>query len=250
MVERVLIVGATSGIAQAVALRLARRGCRLILAARDRQRLEMLAAELTAAGSPEVLVEPFEALDFDGHRAFVERAWQQFGGAGPDAVLLCYAYLPNQEAAQREFSEARRTIDVNLTSPVSVLEPIAARFAAQGRGTIAVISSVAGDRGRRENYMYGATKAALTAYLSGLRNRLHASGVHVLTIQPGPVDTPMAAGRYSKSSPLLASPERVARDIERAIDRRRDVLYTPWYWRWIMLAVRMIPEPIFKRLNI
>jgi decaprenylphospho-beta-D-erythro-pentofuranosid-2-ulose 2-reductase len=131
---------------------------------------------------------------------------------------------------------------------VSLLERLAAHMQQRGGGTIAAISSVAGDRGRKSNYLYGAPKAALSVYLEGLRYRMSAHGVHVLTIKPGFVDTPMTFGRTPKA--LTASPHRVARDIHRALQRRRSVLYTPWFWWWIMLIIRMIPAPIFRRMSI
>ena len=146
--------------------------------------------------------------------------------------------------------EARRAIDLNFTSAVALLAPLASYLEGRRSGYLAAISSVAGDRGRQSNYTYGAAKAGLTAYLQGLRNRLYRSGVHVLTIKPGFVDTPMTRGLVNPNSPLVASPKRVARDIDRAIRRRRNTIYTPWFWRPIMLVVRLVPEFIFKRLKL
>src|SRR6516164_9862855 len=125
----------------------------------------------------------------------------------------------------------RQSLDVNFLSAAELLEIAAAYFEPRRSGFIAAISSVAGDRGRQSNYTYGAAKAGLTAYLQGLRNRLWRAGVHVLTVNPGFVDTPMTRGRINPNSLLVATPERVARDIDRALRRRRDVLYTPWFWR-------------------
>ena len=133
---------------------------------------------------------------------------------------------------------------------MALLAPLANYLESRRRGYLAAISSVAGDRGRQSNYTYGAAKAGLTAYLQGLRNRLYRSGVHVLTIKPGFVDTRMTQGRVNPNSPLVASAARVARDIDRAIRRRRNVIYTPWFWRPIMLAVRALPEFLFKRLKL
>jgi short-subunit dehydrogenase len=139
---------------------------------------------------------------------------------------------------------------VNLTSVASLAEAFANDLAqSPERGWIAVISSVAGDRGRQSNYAYGASKAGLSAYLEGLRNRMFRLGVHVLTVKPGLVDTPMIAERIERHSRLVASPEHVARAIDRGIRHRRNVIYTPWYWRIVMAVVRALPEPIFKRLR-
>ena len=136
----------------------------------------------------------------------------------------------------------------DLLGPVSLLTRAAQRLEAQGSGCIAALSSVAGDRGRGSNLVYGAAKAGLTAFLSGLRNRLSGAGVRVVTVKPGFVDTPMTD--HLPKNPLYASPERVARDVVRAIDTGADVVYTPWWWRFVMLAVRLIPERLFKRLSL
>ena len=138
---------------------------------------------------------------------------------------------------------------INLVSAAVILEQAADYFGRRGAGVIVALSSVAGDRGRQSNYLYGASKAGLTALLSGLRNRLHAKGVAVVTVKPGFVDTPMLYGRPLPASFLVASPDRVAADIVTAIERHRDVVYTPWYWRGIMAAIRLLPETLFKRLR-
>jgi short-subunit dehydrogenase len=156
--------------------------------------------------------------------------------------------LGDQRAAELDFKLAELTYKTNLLSVVSMLTPVAAYFAAEKRGTIAVISSVAGDRGRQSNFIYGSAKGGLSLYLEGLRNRLHPSGVRVLTIKPGFVDTPMTA--HLRRGALFASPERVATDISRAIERGRSVLYTPAFWFWIMAAIRLTPEVLFKRLKL
>jgi short-subunit dehydrogenase len=220
----------------------------LILAGRNPAELQPRASDLRVRHQAEVAVEPFDALDCDGFAAFVDRCFTQAGGT-PSGVVLCYGYLVDQPLTQSDPAEARRTIDVNFTSAVLLLERFAERFEKQKSGAITVISSVAGDRGRQSNYTYGAAKAGLTAYLQGLRNRLYHAGVHVLTVKPGFVDTRMSQGRVNPKSPLLASPEQVARSIDRAILRRKDVLYTPWFWWGIMTIIRLIPEPVFKRLR-
>ena len=147
------------------------------------------------------------------------------------------------------FRSSQRTIDVNFTAVVSLLLLAADYLAKRESGFIAAISSVAGDRGRQSNYTYGASKAALSTYLAGLRNRLFHDGVHVLTIKPGFVDTAMTQGLINPRSPLVASPEQVARDIDKAIQRRRNVLYTRWFWGPIMWIIKSLPECLFKRLR-
>jgi len=220
-----------------------------LLAGRDGDELEKTAADLRLRHNVEVAIETFEALDFDSHPALIARCFTQCGGR-LDGVIVCYGYLPSQQWAEQDFAEARRTVDVNFTSVVSLLNCAANALEQQGSGFIAAISSVAGDRGRQSNYIYGAAKAGLSVYLQGLRNRLARRGVHVLTIKPGFVDTPMTQGLISPQSPLLAKPDRVARDIDRALRRGRNTLYTPWFWRPIMTVIALIPEPLFKRLRL
>jgi short-subunit dehydrogenase len=249
MAEKVLILGATSGIARALAHVMAERGVELVLAGRRTEELGRDAADLRIRTNGKVEVEPFEALDFEGHEAFYRRAMAKAGGPF-DGVVLAYGTMTDQDATEKDFAQARRTLDVNFTSAVSILTVVANEMEERRSGWIAAISSVAADRGRQSNYTYGASKAGLSVYLSGLRNRLHPSGVHVLEVKPGFVDTPMTQGLLDPSSPLVAAPETVARAIDRAIIARRNVVYTPWFWRGIMTTIRSIPESIFKRLKL
>jgi decaprenylphospho-beta-D-erythro-pentofuranosid-2-ulose 2-reductase len=249
MSENVLVLGALSGIAQALCHLLAAGGCKLVLAARAGEELERVAADLRIRYQAEIFMEPFDAVDYDSHPAFFARCLQRIGGH-LDGVILCHGYLSDQARSQQEFGEARRAIDVNFTSAVSLLSLAGNHLEARRTGFLAAISSVAGDRGRQSNYTYGAAKAGLTAFLQGLRNRLWHHGVNVLTVKPGFVDTPMTQGRIDPRSRLVASPERVARDIYRAIRRRKNAIYTPWFWKYIMWVIRWIPEPIFKRLRL
>ena len=183
----VLIVGATSGIARAIANQLASQGVMLVLAGRDAQALESDAADLRIRYEATVHTRPFDALDYASHADLIS-------GLDLTAAIVCHGVLISNDDAVASFEEHRRMIEVNYTSFVSVLEVLAGYFEAKGSGVIAALSSVAGDRGRATNYCYGATKAALTAYLSGLRGRLHNAGVAVLTVKPGPTDTPMVQG--------------------------------------------------------
>jgi decaprenylphospho-beta-D-erythro-pentofuranosid-2-ulose 2-reductase len=243
----VLILGPTSDIGRAIAQALAAQRRPLILAGRDRDEVQRIAADLRVRHGAAVREGHFDALDFASHGAFFAQCCSE---GDLDGVIACHGYMADQAATQADPEQASRTIDVNLKSYVSLFEHAAAYFEQRRAGFICALSSVAGDRGRQSNYTYGSAKAGLSAYLQGLRNRLARCGVSVITIKPGFVDTAMTWGVLNPDSPLVASPERVARDIVRAIERRRDVVYTPWFWRWIMLVIRAIPEPVFKRLRL
>lgn len=243
----VLILGATSTIAKAVAAEFARLGYDLILAGRSRDELEATAADLSLRYRVDATALRFDALDFDGHPAILGECLRKAGDSLA-GVALFVGYLGDQGRAQSDLAEARRIIDTNFTGCVSALAVVANHFEGRGRGFICAVSSVAGDRGRQSNYLYGAAKAGLTAYLEGLRNRLFRSRVRVITIKPGPVDTRMTMGLPRQ--PLMATPEAVARDIVRAIRHGKDTAYVPWFWRPIMFLIRNIPEPLFKRLRL
>jgi short-subunit dehydrogenase len=246
MPRKVLILGATSAIAQETAKRLAADGDRLFLVGRDASRLEVVAADLRVRGAQRVETMTADLNDSSRHGEIVDRAASALEGL--DTVLVAHGLLGDPERCHADFAAAREVLDTNFVSVVSVLTPIVRRFEEQGAGTIVGISSVAGDRGRQSNYHYGAAKGALTLYLQGLRNRLHPAGVHVVTVKPGFVDTPMTA--HIKKGLLFAGPATIAHGIHRAIARRRDVVYLPWFWRPIMLVIRAIPERLFKRLKL
>jgi len=249
MSDRVVVLGANSGIAKAVCRELAAAGTPLVLCGRSMGDLTLQAEDLKIRHGKPVAVEAFDALDAASHAAFVENCLAKCDGK-LGGVVLCYGDMTPQAETQTSSDAARRTIEVNFTSAVTLLHAFAEILEKQKSGYIAAISSVAGDRGRQSNYTYGAAKAGLTAFLAGLRNRLFKQGVHVLTIKPGFVDTPMTQGILNPKSPLVASPERVAKDIVRAIQKRKNTLYTAWFWRYIMLIIRSVPEPIFKRLKL
>jgi decaprenylphospho-beta-D-erythro-pentofuranosid-2-ulose 2-reductase len=241
----VAILGATSAIAEEVARRYAERGAALLLVGRNRARLEAVRDDLRVRGAAraEVVVADLDAVE--RHASLVEAAEALLGPA--DVVLLAQGTLGDRAAYAVDGAAAARVLHTNLLAPASLLTLFAARMEARRHGTLAAIGSVAGDRGRASNYAYGAAKGGLALFLQGLRNRLARSHVHVLTVKPGFVDTPMTA-RLPKNA-LYAQPGAVAARIVAAIDARRDVLYVPGFWRWIMLAVRAIPERIFKRLS-
>jgi decaprenylphospho-beta-D-erythro-pentofuranosid-2-ulose 2-reductase len=243
----VLVFGATSAIAQATVQLIAARGARLFLVARDAARLDSIADDLRVRGAPQVETLAADLSDYDRHGEIVTAALDVYPEL--DTVIVAHGVLPDQSECEQDAEAALASIDVNFMSVVSLLTPLANQFAAKSRGSIAVISSVAGDRGRQSNYVYGAAKSGLDAYLQGLRNRLSKSGVQVLTIKPGFVATPMTAHIEARGA-LWAEPEDIARGIVRALDKGSDVVYLPKYWAMIMLVIRCIPEWIFKRLSL
>lgn len=244
--EKILVCGATSAIAQAWMRLLAPKGASFFLVARNELHLESVANDLIARGAKAVYAESANLDDTANHPALLERAATLLGGL--DCAFIAHGFLGDQSACERDFSLAAASLQTNFISAASLVGWFANYFVAQYRGTIAVISSVAGDRGRKSNYVYGSAKAGLNAFLDGVRNRVDRDGVHVLTIRPGFVATPMTA--HLPKGPLFATPDKIAHDIQGAIAGRRDVLYTPWYWRWIMAIVRSIPEWKFKRMNL
>ncbi|MDQ3814774.1 MAG: SDR family oxidoreductase [Armatimonadota bacterium] len=244
--RKVLIIGATSVIAQEVAKRFAAQGDQLFLVARHAERLEAVAVDLRVRGAAKVESLAVDLLEFDRHAEIINRAVEALGGL--DTVLIAHGILGDQKAAAQDYQVTERELRINFLSVVSLLTPIANLFEQQKKGTIAVISSVAGDRGRQSNYVYGTAKGALNIFLQGLRNRLYPSGVHVVTIKPGFVDTPMTA--HLKKGPLFASPETVANGIYRAIVKQRNVVYVPWFWSGILGIIKAIPEFVFKRLKL
>jgi len=244
--KRIMIIGATSAIAQATARLYAEEGAALFLVARDPAKLAVVAADLTTRGAGPAVTRQLDVLDYDQHALLAGEAEQQLGGL--DVVLIAHGTLPDQHACEADFELARRELEVNGLSVLSLLTHLANHFESRGAGTLAVISSVAGDRGRQSNYLYGSAKGMVRLFLQGLRNRLYRSGVKVITIEPGFVDTPMT--RAFDKGALWAGPERVARDIHKAIQKGRDVVYTPFFWRYIMWVIKLIPESLFKRLSL
>ena len=245
--KNILIVGATSAIAIACARQWARDGARFFLVARNSERLAQVADDLMARGAQLAAIHQLDINDLELHAAMLERCVRELGA--PDVVLVAPGTLPDQAACQADPAVAVREFNTNATSVIALLTPIANLLEAQKRGTLAVISSVAADRGRPSNYLYGSAKAALTAFCEGMNARLFKAGAHVLTIKPGFVATPMTAG-LPLPGPLVATSDKVASDILRAIDKRRDVLYTPWFWSLIMLIIRSVPKPVFKRTSL
>jgi decaprenylphospho-beta-D-erythro-pentofuranosid-2-ulose 2-reductase len=245
--SHVVVVGATSGMGRAIAREFAKAGCNVVVAGRRGDELEIQAKDLAVRYGVNASVCAFEARDFAGHDDFL-RACEQALAAPIDGLMLCHGVMPEQEDAERDFDRVRTMFEVNYLSMASLLNRAALHFEAQGHGWICAISSVAGDRGRASNYLYGASKAALSATLSGMRPRLARCGVSVTDVRPGFVDTGLTWGRPGMF--LVASPEQVARDVVRGIRKNRAVVYTPFFWAGIMAIIRAIPDFVFRRLSI
>lgn len=242
----VLILGATSPIARGVAAAYASQGHDVYLAARSGERASEVAKDLELRHGVRTLSGPFDALDLDTHTDFIASVERDLG---PVAVaLLAFGDMGDQSASQGDIEAARRVIDTNYTGAVSLCEALAARMSERGSGSIVGISSVAGERGRQSNYIYGSAKGAFSLYLQGLRNRLHPDGVHVLTAKLGFVDTRMTEGLDTKIP--IARPEDAGAAIYKAERGGVNVLYYPRFWAGIMGVIRSIPEGLFKRLKL
>lgn len=246
MTKKVLIIGATSSIAEATARIFAAQGANLFLLARNQDRLTTLVSDLKVRGASEVNYDVFDANNFASHASVLTKAQAILNGI--DIVLIAYGTLSAQKACEQSFPLTLQELNTNLISVISLLTLLANQFEQQKQGTIAVISSVAGDRGRQSNYIYGTAKGGLSIFLQGLRNRLSAAGVKVVTIKPGFVDTPMTAA-FNKGL-LWVSPEKIAQGIIKAIEKNRMDIYLPKFWYALMLIIKAIPEPLFSKLKL
>jgi decaprenylphospho-beta-D-erythro-pentofuranosid-2-ulose 2-reductase len=242
--KTVLILGAASDMARALAHRYAQAGWHIHLAARRAERLQADCSDLRLRYQVEAQAWEFDAAAYEQHSAF----WEQISPK-PELVICVFGLLGDQVQAESDWSQAEAILAVNYVGAVSILQVVANHMQTAESGTIVGISSVAGDRGRGSNYFYGSAKAGFSAFLSGLRNRLYPQGVHVLTVKPGYVRTAMTEGMKLPTL-ITASPEQVAQDIFRAVEKKQNVLYTRWMWRYLMLIIRLIPEPIFKQLKL
>ncbi len=240
-----LILGATSAIADEVMRLWAGRGYKLFLVARNQDKMDMIKADLSVRGASQVETYVLDANETTKHISLLDEADKRLGHI--DGVFIAHGTLPDQKACEKSYDVAYQEIHTNALSVISLLTEVANRFEARGHGDIAVISSVAGDRGRQSNYVYGAAKALLSTYLQGLRNRLTKSNVHVLTIKPGFVDSPMTA-EFDKGA-LWASTEQVATGIVSAVDKQRNEAYLPGFWWAIMFIIKHVPEFVFKKLS-
>lgn len=242
----VLVIGATAAIAQATAAAYAAEGARLFLVGRDAGKLAAVADDLRVRGASVAGTYALDLTAIAGHAAMLDAATAALGTL--DAALIAYGTLGDQAACEASVEATLREWATNCTSVIALLTPLANIFAAQRHGTIAVVTSVAGDRGRASNYVYGAAKGALNIFLEGLRGRLAKVNVRVVTVKPGLVDTPMTA--HLTKGPLFAAPSRVGADIHRAMTRGADTVYTPWFWRGIMAVIKAIPERLFKKVSL
>lgn len=244
--QRVLVLGATSSIAGAVMRQLALPESHLFLVGRNKGKLVATAQDLATRGAGQVDICVVDLDDTKAHAQMLASAAERLGTI--DMALLAHGVLGDQETAQLYYTNAEAILHTNFLSPVSLITWLANYFEAKGSGILAVISSVAGDRGRKSNYVYGSSKAALNTFLDGVRNRVDRHGVHVLTIKPGFVATPMTAS--IPKNKLFASPPQVARGILSAVENRRDIAYVPRFWWPIMTIIKAVPERIFKGLNL
>lgn len=242
---RVLVLGATSAIASATARLLARQGASFFLVARDKLKLEAVSADLLTRGAKAVRGYVADLDNTALHPQMLALAAESLGEI--DLALLAHGVLGEQADAEKSYPVAEAVLQTNFLSPVSLITWLANYFEHRGAGCLAVISSVAGDRGRKSNYVYGASKGALSIFLDGVRNRVDRLGVQVLTIKPGFVATPMTA--HLPRGPLFAQPIQIGRGILKAVAGRRDVVYLPGFWRVIMFLVRSVPGRIFKNMN-
>lgn len=246
MTDNIIIFGASSAIAHSTAKPFATEAANFVLIGRSKEKLNSVRDDLLTRGAGQVEVLCRELADSDVHA----ETWQTALSIlpVPSRVLICYGSLSDQKACERDFSLAFQEYQINFLSQVSLLTHISQTMASLGQGQIAVVSSVAGDRGRQSNYIYGSAKAGISTFLQGLRNRLNASGVEVLTIKPGFIDTPMTASM--KKGLLFASADHAGLVIHKAMLNHKNVVYVPGFWRLIMLIIRYIPESIFKRLKL
>ena len=244
--KTLLIVGGYSAIAEETAKLFAAQGHRLVLWGRSAERLKSVKQNLLVLGATEVLTFEVDLDDCAAHAPLLQKTLKKVGNV--DIALVAHGTLPNQSAIESEFKEIEAALHTNFITYASLLTEFANYFEPRKQGTIAAITSVAGDRGRKSNYVYGSAKAGASAFVDGLRGRLVESGVHVVNIKPGMVDTPMTS--HMKKGPLFAQPKAVASGIVTAIIKKKNTVYLPGYWRFIMCIIRSIPEFIFKKTNI
>ena len=241
--KTVLILGGNSDVGKSLAKDFSKLGSNLILTTRKKDQLNFLRSDLEIRYEISCDIKLFDVLDFKSHKSFYKNLKTK-----PDIVITCIGYLDNQGDSQNDFEESLRSIQSNFTGLVSILNIISNDFEKKGSGVIVGVSSVAGDRGRGSNYIYGSSKAAFTSYLSGLRNRLHALGVPVITIKPGFIKTKMTS-HLDLPKLLTASTDEISKDILNSIKKGKSIIYTKWFWKWIMLIIKLIPERIFKKLR-
>jgi len=245
--QRIIALGALSAIGKATLRLYAAEGARIVIAGRGEERLKSLASDLEARGARQAVVWHVDLADCDKPHEQLARMAAAIGGL--DSVLLFYGTLGDNAKAEKDLSEARNIVRVNFASAAEWCLVAADFIEAQGHGALVVVGSVAGDRGRQSNYIYGAAKGGLALLVQGLAHRLARCGAHAVVVKPGFVDTPMTAG-IAKGGPLWAKPDAVAAIIKRAAEKSGPVVYAPGFWRWIMLAVRAVPSPVFHKTKL
>ncbi|OQY49180.1 MAG: short-chain dehydrogenase [Anaerolineaceae bacterium 4572_78] len=244
--HKILIIGATSAIAQATATYFAADGNMFFLVARNQDRLQIVTDDLKARGANQVSFTAMDVNEFDRHEPVIQEATESMHGL--NMVLIAHGTLGDQKVGEKDYHVAEEELKTNLLSTISLCTILANQFESQRHGTLAVITSVAGDRGRQSNYIYGTAQGAKSIFLQGLRNRLSHAGVQVLTIKPGFIDTPMTA--HLKKGLLFVKPEVAGKAIYHAIIKNKDIAYVPSFWWFIMTVIKLIPEGIFKRLRL
>ena len=242
--KTVLILGGNSDVGNSLAKDFGKLGSNLILTSRKEGQLDSFKSDLEIRNKINCDVQLFDVLDFKSHDSFYGNLKMK-----PDIVISCIGYLDNQEKSENSFEESLKSIQTNFTGLVSILNIISNDFESRKFGIIVGISSVAGDRGRGSNYIYGSSKSGFTSYLSGLRNRLFKSGVKVITVKPGFIKTKMTK-HLNLPKILTASPNDISSDIIKSIKDKKNIIYTKWFWKWIMIIIESIPEFIFKKLKL
>lgn len=247
--NRVLIFGATSAIAEQTARQLVQDGASVYCIGRNEQKLDRIISDLKVRAGVNQIIAGISAdlIDQSKHQDLINEANEVLGGL--DAVLIAHGTLPDQKACEVDAELTQKEIHINALSVINLLTILSNQFESQGKGVIAVISSVAGDRGRQSNYVYGAAKGMVSLFMQGLRNRLASKGVSVVTIKPGFVDTPMTS-EFDKKGPLWAKPDAIAKGILSAMRKGKNEVYLPWFWWWIMQIIKHIPEAVFKKLSL
>lgn len=246
MIKNIFIFGASSAIAQETAKFFCEDKCNFFLVAQDLNKLNIIQKDLMTRGAGSVYIKECDALDYSKHSTIFYEAIKELGEI--DTILIAHGTLPENEQIRNKNIEVIKQFEINCNSVISLCSVASEYFEKYQKGTIAVISSVAGERGRQSNFIYGAAKGAVSIYLQGLRNRLFEMGIKVITIKPGMVDTPMT--KDFKKGFLFSSPKKVGKDIYLGIKKGRDIIYTPSYWKYIMFIIKSIPESIFKKLKL
>jgi len=246
MSRKIVIFGATSAMAMESAKIWATRKSELCLIARSKEKLEVLKKDLITRGALKVSILTSDLSEIQKHQEILSKVYTDLPEL--DTVLIAYGTLSDQKKCQKSSEETLSELTINFLSVISLVTNLANHFEKRGQGDIAVITSVAGDRGRQSNYVYGTAKGGLSIFLQGLRNRFGKTKINIIDIRPGFTDTPMTAD--IQKGPLFVSAAVVGKGIVEAIDKKKEIVYLPWFWRFIMLIIRSIPESIFKKMSL